>query len=338
MTQARAITLLDRIHGALAGLALGDAVGMPTEFMLPEAIRAVYGWVDRPLAPLKTHFHHELPAGHITDDTGQALALCRAYLTPEGLTPETTARELLAWADGEPHSKHFLGPSTARALERLRMGEDPRHSGRDGATNGAAMRAPVIGLFHPGKPDDCLDDVEKMCLPTHGTGPAISGAAAVACAVAAAMKEDATLEDILGAARKGARAGSQRGAWGWSTPLQKRIALAVQLVQENANERAALQALSDYVGVGLPPSESVASALGALVLANGDAFGAICYCANLGGDTDSMAAIAGAIGGAWLGIGALPAEMVFTVEQVNQLNLAQFAARLCSKISASINS
>ena len=57
-------------HGALAGLALGDALGMPTQAMSPEQIRAVYGRItglvdgdaSQPYAP-------GMPAGSVTDDT-----------------------------------------------------------------------------------------------------------------------------------------------------------------------------------------------------------------------------------------------------------------------------
>jgi len=41
-------SLLSKAHGCLAGLALGDALGCPTEFMTPEQIVAEYGWDGDP--------------------------------------------------------------------------------------------------------------------------------------------------------------------------------------------------------------------------------------------------------------------------------------------------
>ena len=325
-------TLHERVHGSLAGLAIGDAMGMPTEFMTPAQIGQSYGWVDRLVNPHENHFHHGLPAGRITDDTGQALALCRAYLGQGGLTPQTMARELLAWADQEPYLHQLVGPNTARALGRLRRGADPRLSGREGSTNGAAMRAPVVGMVHPGKPEACLPDVLSMCLPTHGTSPAISGAAAVACAVAEALRNGASLESILEAARQGAdagyTAGNREGTWKWSTPLSGRIQLAVQLVNQSNGTEQALRALYDFVGVDMLVAESVASAFGVVLLAGGDPYRAICYGANIGGDTDTIAAIAGSVCGAWQGIHAIPIDLLSRVEELNQLDLASTASRL----------
>ena len=332
MIEDTPLTLQERIHGALAGLAIGDALGMPTEFMTFAQIRESYGWVERFVSPLKTHFHHGLPAGRITDDTGQALAVCRAYLGAGGLTPQSMARELLAWADQEPAIDQLVGPSTVQALQRLKNGEDPRRSGCEGTTNGAAMRAPVVGMAHHGDPQACLPDVVSMCLPTHGTGPAISGAAAVACAVAEAMREGASLQSILAAARQGADAGYEVGnrecAWKWSTPLSERIKLAERLVEQSSGTEQALRALYDFVGVNVLVAESVASAFGVVLLAGGDPYRAICYGANLGGDTDTIAAIAGAVCGAWQGIRAIPIDLLSSLEGLNQLDLASMAARL----------
>jgi ADP-ribosylglycohydrolase len=242
------------------------------------------------------------------------------------------ARELLAWAEKEPAYQRLVGPGTARALQRLREGEDPRLSGREGSTNGAAMRAPVVGMAHPGHPQACLPDVFSMCLPTHGTGPAVSGAAAVASAVAEALREGASLQSILAAARQGAQAGfeagNRDGAWKWSTPLAGRIEMAEQLVHQSSGTQQALRALYDCVGVDMLVSESVASAFGIILLAGGDPYQAVCCGANIGGDTDTIAAIAGAVCGAWRGIDAIPADLLSRVEELNQLELASLAARL----------
>ncbi|TLN23460.1 ADP-ribosylglycohydrolase family protein, partial [bacterium] len=69
---------LARIHGCLAGLALGDALGMPSEFLTPEQIRATFGRIDTLQAAPAWHPHHILRAGQVTDDTGQALAIAHA--------------------------------------------------------------------------------------------------------------------------------------------------------------------------------------------------------------------------------------------------------------------
>ena len=96
---------LSRAHGALAGLALGDALGMPTQAMSPEQIRAVYGRItglvdadaSQPYAP-------GMPAGSVTDDTEQALLVASLLVRGRGsssgrvaLNAVEFAHSLLAW-------------------------------------------------------------------------------------------------------------------------------------------------------------------------------------------------------------------------------------------------
>ena len=113
-----------------------------------------------------------------------------------------------------------------------------------------------------GHPERTLDEVVEASLPTHGTSVAISGAAAVACAVAEATGEKATLTSILEAAKWGAREGFKRGIWVWSTPLDGRIELAERLVREASDRQSALEAIYRYVGTDMLVAESVAAAFG----------------------------------------------------------------------------
>jgi ADP-ribosylglycohydrolase len=67
--------LEDRIFACLAGLALGDALGQPVEFLTPEQIAAGPGWVSDFVPAPAWHPHYRLTPGRVTDDTGQALAV-----------------------------------------------------------------------------------------------------------------------------------------------------------------------------------------------------------------------------------------------------------------------
>lgn len=323
------MTFYDRVYGCLAGLALGDALGMPTEFLSPEQIAEEFGWVDHPVKAPQWHFHQTMQPGQITDDTGQTLALAHAYTADGKLTAAAVARELLKWANSQGRFlDQVLGPSTKAALEALRRGEDPEKTGANGKTNGASYRAVVIGLMNNQQCEQLIQDVVTACLPTHGTTAAISGAMAVAIAVAEACQADASLGSILAAGKQGAVEGRKHGAWAWNTPLERRIELAERVVNESSEPKAALKALHDYVGVDITVSESVASAFGVVLLAQGDPMKAVVYGANIGGDTDTIAAIAGAICGAWKGIHTIDGGMLSTVEQVNGLNLPAEAIRL----------
>ncbi len=319
----------DRVYGSLAGLALGDALGMPTEFLSPEQIAAEIGWVDHFVKAPHWHFHQTMQPGQITDDTGQTLALAHAYAVDGKLSTAAVAREMLKWADSQgKFLDQVLGPSTKVALEALRRGEEPEKTGIQGKTNGASYRAVVVGLLNHRQPERLIQDVVTACLPTHGTTAAISGAMSVAMAVAEACQENATLESILAAGKQGAVEGRKHGAWAWNTPLEKRIELAERIVKENNEPKAALRVLYEYVGVDITVSESVAAAFGVALLAHGNPMKAVVYGANIGGDTDTIAAIAGAICGAWKGIHAIDSGILSTIENVNGLALAAEADRL----------
>lgn len=320
----------DRFYGCLAGLALGDALGMPTELLTSEEISSAYGWVsDLVLAP-PGHPHRRFQPGRVTDDTGQALAIAHAYAMDGSITPESAAESLLAWAAAiSPEDfASFTGPSTRQALENLKHGKDVYSSGAAGATNGAAMRVAPVGLVNVGDALGALQDAIAASLPTHNTSPAIAGAAAVACAIAEAARQGSTLISILQAGKEGAVRGARYGGWSWSTPLDGRIELAERLVLMAPDSQQALRDLYRFVGTGFAPAESVAAVFGVVLLAGGDPMQAIFSGANLGGDTDTIAAMAGAICGAWKGMAALDTGLVQRVEAVNGLNLAGEAHRL----------
>ncbi|MDY7040927.1 MAG: ADP-ribosylglycohydrolase family protein [Chloroflexota bacterium] len=324
--------LWEKAYGCLAGLALGDALGMATEFLTPRQIEEHYGWVDSLVSAPPWHPHAVLPRGHVTDDTGQALALAGVYARYGEMNAEAAARAILHWADEQGERLElYLGPSTRRALAALRAGADPRESGREGKTNGAAMRAAPIGIVHPGDFDGAMRDAVEAALPTHGTRAAISASVAVAWAVAEAMRADATVEGVLERAMMGAVRGREYGAWVWTAPIERRIALARRLVHEAADEGSALQALYDYVGVDLTVVESVPTAFGLVELAEGDPMRAVTYAANVGGDTDTIGAVAGAVCGALRGIGVIDREMLHRVEEVNHLCLEEVATGLVSR-------
>lgn len=318
-----------KAHGCLAGLALGDAMGCPTEFLTPEQISTAFGRVEGLVASPEGHPHHALLPGCVTDDTEQALALAEVYVQEGKVRAESVARALLEWADGRRERLAlYAGPSTRKALDALRSGVSPRAAGRTGRTNGAAMRVAPVGIVCAGDADAAVADAVEASLPTHGTTPALSAAAAVACAVAEAISESAALDAVVHAGMEGAVRGRAFGAWVWTSPLEKRIELAVRLVRQAESEAEAVRALYDYVGVDMAVTESIPTAFGLVILAEGDPMRAVRYAANIGGDTDTIGAIAGAICGAFKGVGAVDAALLAAVERINGLDLEMVARGL----------
>ena len=226
--------LQDRAAGALYGLAVGDALGMPTESLPRAQIVARYGALledfqpgaaDQPLAP-------GLPAGTVTDDTEQALLLAALIIEGGGAVDEAEfARRLLAWEEDmrARGSLSLLGPSTKRALAALLAGTPITETGRAGTTNGAAMRITPVGVATPaGDPGLLTARVVAASRVTHNTGVALAGAAAVAAAVSAGV-DGATVPEAIGAAVAAARLAAGRGRWVAAADVATRITWATGL-------------------------------------------------------------------------------------------------------------
>ncbi|MEV5840595.1 ADP-ribosylglycohydrolase family protein [Streptomyces sp. NPDC051985] len=322
---------LDRALGAFYGLALGDALGMPTQVMSRQDVVRVYGAITgfasaRPDNPVSAG----MPAGSVTDDTEQAVLVGRLLVEGDGrIDPLRLAHELLDW-EREMKAKgsfDLLGPSTKAALDAVARGVPAREAGRNGTTNGAAMRVTPVGIAFAADPlDPFVDRVVESCQVTHDTTIGIAGAAAVAAAVSTGVG-GGSLGEAVTAAVTAARAGARRGHWVAGADIAARIEWAWELVR-GLPESAALDRVVALVGTSVASQESVPAAFAVLALADGDPWRTALLAANLGGDSDTIGAIAGAVAGSVAGLSALPAEAVRTLRAVNSLDLEPLTARL----------
>lgn len=313
------MTLLNKILGGLYGQALGDAWAMPALFTPAQTWARFGGWIPdfRP-GPADHFVHAGLPAARVTDDTEQAFALAEAIIRDGRVTAEGTARAIVAWYDrigGD--TCPFVGPSTRRAVAAIKGGADIHTAGLHGDTNGAAMRIAPVGLIHPGDVRGAVEDAAVSCIPTHNTDVAVSGAAAVAGAVAQALQPGAALNDIIRAACEAAALGRERGSRWMGASVARRINMAVEIARSNRSDRDRLQEIYDVVGATLAIPESVPAAFGVLVMAGGEPQQAAIYAAALSGDADTIGAMACAIAGAWRGADAFPPQVVNKLRAAN---------------------
>ena len=328
-----------RAYGALAGLALGDALGMPTQEMSPEQIRSVYGRItglvdgdaSQPYAP-------GMPAGSVTDDTEQALLVASLLVRGRGTSSGRVALDagefahaLLDWEDSmiERGSLDLLGPSTKAALERVRAGEDPLSVGGAGTTNGAAMRVTPIGIaVSTADPEAFADAVWSSCQVTHATRQGFQSAALVAAAVSMGIDWDtpsaSNMTALLWKAVSYVDSLPERGAW---TPDPDVVAAARRAMQLVANPASSsLECLVEQVGTSVASAQAIPMAFA--LLARDPSPRALLDATNIGGDTDTIGAIAGAILGGALGEQVLPADSLSMIEEVSHLGLPSVALEL----------
>ena len=316
--------LYEHILGGLLGQAFGDAFAMPALLHPEDTWKRYGGWITAFHPGPAGHPAHEgLPAARVTDDTEQAFALASSIIRDGGVTIEGAARALLAWyeaVDGD--SAPFVGPSTRKACQALKRGVDPGETGLAGDTNGGAMRISPVGLIHPADPATAVRDAATACRPSHFTDVAVSAAAAVAGAIAEALKPEITLERRLAAGRRAAVEGRCLGSSWFGASVPRKIDLALDLVRDadQADEDDLIRRirdLYDLVGATLAAADAVPCAFGILALARGDPLLCARYAAALSGDADTVAAMACAVAGAWRGAGAFPPQMVAELRGAN---------------------
>ncbi len=298
--------LEDRIRGCLGFAALGDAVGGPVEGCTREEVET-YG---DPLEPLRVEARLLEGEGRdggveVTDDTGQLEALARALVQSGGTLREDLWRNsLIRWYKRSPTAAR-AGPTTRAALEGKPAPEDERI----GVTNGSAMRAAPCGLVHPGDPEAAVELAWLSCRPTHDTQVAAAAAGAIAAGVAVALRPGAGIAEVTEACVLGAALGNGLGVREGRTVLLPRVSTRIELAIDEARAARkvndALERIEAAVGTSMLAFESVPAAVGVVAASDGYPVRVIRDAVRLGGDTDTIASMAGALAGAVYGYAAL---------------------------------
>ncbi|MGY2263059.1 ADP-ribosylglycohydrolase family protein [Pseudomonas sp. SDO55104_S430] len=330
------MTALNRALGAFYGLALGDALGMPTQSLSRDDIKARFGEIKDlqdagPLQPIAAN----MPKGSITDDTEQAILVGQLLVDGKGrIKPAQLAQRLIEW-EAEMQAKgsqDLLGPSTKRAIEMILAGHSPEEAGRYGTTNGAAMRITPVGISADvSDPQRFIEAVIQACQVTHNTTLGISSAAAVAAVISAGINGMA-LGEALSLGQHIAQQAQSHGHWVAGGRIASRIGWA-QTISVDSDKAALADLLYDVIGTSVASQESVVVSFAlAQQVAIGEmtAFDALCMAASLGGDTDTIAAILGAMLGACLGLEIWPLAMIDKVKAVNDLELEPLVKGLLS--------
>ena len=138
------------ISSLLLGLAVGDALGVPWEFQPRGSFRC---------KGMSGYGTHNQPPGTWSDDT--SLSLCLADSLSRGFSPEDIARNFIKWRDEAAFTAHGevfdIGISTAKAIGRLKAGIAPEKSGCAGVNengNGSLMRIAPLVFYLADKPEE----------------------------------------------------------------------------------------------------------------------------------------------------------------------------------------
>ncbi len=328
----------DRVLGCLIGAAAGDAMGAATEARTTEQIIEYFGHkvTDFEVTPMDT-FAHGNQKGQVTDDFSSAYFIARHIIANDGIITADIVREaIIDWSCHPVFFDRFAGPTTRMAVRRFK-GESIPESDKvtllpRQATNGAAMKISPVGLFNPGRPENAVRDSAVVTMVTHDNYPAVSGGAAIAAAVAEAVRDGADLYSVIQAglygASEGERIGRQTGRDVASPSVIKRIEMAVDIGLSRGSRDDKVKEIADRIGMGLHVAEAVPSAFGILAANGGDPMETIISAVNAGYDTDTVATIAGAMAGALSGTSAFPDHFLPVIDEINGFDLADLAENI----------
>ena len=312
--------LTGRFVGAIAGFAIGDALGMPTQFLTRDQIRRYYG---KPVAGfLKAHPGHAsdmLPQGSYTDDTQMMLATAECLIECRRMDPARQADALLSWyTNALPHRTPMR--ANIRACRHLAAGRPWNRSGVFSGGCGAAVRMPPIGLFFSRCPEALIRAALDNCMITHTEPRARAASVAVAYLIArlvCANQKSSPGEQVLETADRVA---------GYDQDMAAMLRWVTQITHLPPEE-----ALFE-IGTSSDAIEAIPAAIYCFLKAPRHYAGAVLAAVNAGDAADSIAALAGAFFGAYSGVEAIPEQWRSEVESSDILagvgeNLAALACR-----------
>ncbi|HKA01604.1 MAG TPA: ADP-ribosylglycohydrolase family protein [Candidatus Solibacter sp.] len=273
----------DRIAGCILGGALGDAWGCP--------------WEGKP-GPIQFAVPDRLV---LSDDTQLTLATCESIIECGRVDPAHLASAFARWYQ----TRHIrgLGSSTFKAMRDLAAGVHWAVAGARGefaAGNGAAMRiAPLAFLLDPADPGQRVV-ICDVCRITHHNDEAYAGALAVMLAIRSALNDEPNLLIAVADGLPDSR-------------VRDRL-VELSRLKETPSDVAAKFGSSGYVVESVPLALYCAQAICVETLPN-----VLSAAIRAGGDTDTIASMAGQVAGTKVGRNAIPNELISAIEGSDEL-------------------
>ena len=285
------LSITDRARGCLLGLAAGNSLGLPTEFLgTPEAIREKFP------QGLRDVLRQDTPDSPYDDDLALAVIQAEELLEAEFDMERLVSR----WVDWRRRDGRGIGLWTAKALDHIALHHSPPSDTGGAAGNGSIPRTIPVALATAATPANLVSGSYHLAYLLHPDPRCAWGAVAVNVALACllqgrrdfipevleALSANSAPDELLAAVRR--------------VPLEKKEALPI------VGPEAGYVVHCVEIGLWFAHHEPK--------LERG-----LIWLANAGGDTDSNAAVAGALMGARDGEGAIPDRWVKEIVGVEHL-------------------
>jgi len=267
--------------GSLLGLAIGDSLGAAWEGCFkPGEVQDI--------------------SSRYTDDTAMMIGVAESLVACKGFNGQDMTERFIKNYEKEPWRGYGSGPP--RIFRMMKQGakwheELDRQIFPGGSYgNGAAMRIAPIGLFYADDPEELRKAAYESSRITHSHPLALEGAALEVYAVALALQEEGNfLDELISFTRE--------------EIYRKKLEDCRRLLPWKANRKEIIRIL----GNGIEAFNSVPAAIFSFLVQSTFADSLI-YAVRLGGDTDTIAAMCGAIAGAKYGLEGIPEKWLIDLE------------------------
>lgn len=288
--------------------------------------------------------------GQVTDAFSIPYMLTNAIVQADGkITREIAMESLLEWGDTE-YFEPFAGMTTRKAIiemnrqKKMNTWDYIGHLGNKLfkghyyalSSNGAAVKAYPAGLFSNGNVDKAIENAVEIAISSHDDPWSVSGACAIAAAICEAMKYDATVYNIVQAAKYGCREGEalarkRTDIHVYPGPsVAKRLDMAIDIALHTSDDKNPVDELRDRIGSGPAIAETVPTAIGIFIAECGDSMKCICDGVNIGDETSAIASIVGALCGTFRGSRSFPEDYLDFLNEQNGFDLELQAGAVLS--------
>jgi len=272
---------MSKFIGSLVGLAIGDSLGAAWEgYFKPGEVQDI--------------------SSRYTDDTAMMIGVADSLIACKGFNGQDMTERFITNYEKEPWRGYGSGPP--RIFRMMKQGAkwseelDKQIFPGGSYGNGAAMRIAPIGLFYAHSPEELRRVAYEASRITHSHPLALEGAALEAYAVALALQEEENfLEKLIAFTRE--------------EIYRKKLEDCQRLLPWKANRKEIIRIL----GNGIEAFNSVPTAIFSF-LAQSTFADSLIYAVSLGGDTDTIAAMCGAIAGAKYGLEGIPEKWLIDLE------------------------
>jgi ADP-ribosylglycohydrolase len=308
------------VHGALFGLAIGDALGVPVEFKKRSALK------ERPVKDFEGFQTHNQQPGTFSDDS--SLTFCLAESLCHGYDLNDMSRRFVKWffesywtAGGEVFG---VGKSTEDSITRLRDGVSPLQSGNyaeDCYGNGSLMRIlPLLFYIKVFDIEERYRIIKEVAVITHGSMRTV---------IACFYYLEYALELLNGSNKMMAY-------------LKTSYEVSVFVGKRNLLKQEDFELFGSLFRRELPLNDvdtinsihhahlTIQAAMYCFLNTNSYTE-AVLMAVNLGDDTDTTASVAGALAGIYYGFDSIP------VKWRNEIRRSNDISDLCNRLAAAMN-